>query len=97
MLSFYRELIALRRQHIAPLLAHAERPRGQFVRLDGGGLEVRWRLDGAELTLLANLSDQPIHATQRAGRGRVLYQSHEAIGALPAHFVSVTIEQGGRT
>jgi len=97
MLAFYRDLIALRRRHIAPLLAHAERPRGQFVRLDGGGLEVRWRLDGAELTLLANLSNQPIHATQRAGRGRLIYQSHETIDALPARFVSVTIEQGGRT
>jgi len=27
----------------------------------------------------------------------VIYQSHAAIDALPARFVSVTIEQGGRT
>ena len=97
MLTFYRELIALRRRHIAPLLADSERPRGQFVRLGSGGLEVRWRLDGAELTLLANLSGEPVEASPRAGRGRVIYQSHEAIEILPPRFVSFTIEQTGRS
>jgi len=96
MLNLYRDLIALRRQHIVPLLAHSDRPRGQFVRLGRGGLEVRWRLDGAELTMLTNLAAEPVEATQRAGRGLVIYQSHEASETLPPRFVSVTIEQGGR-
>ncbi|HEV2675622.1 MAG TPA: malto-oligosyltrehalose trehalohydrolase [Aliidongia sp.] len=92
MLAFYRQLLALRRKHIAPLLAHSDRPQGQFVRLGAGGLEVRWRLDGAELTLLANLSDEPLAATQRPGRGELIYRSHEAVENLPPRFVSVTLQ-----
>jgi maltooligosyltrehalose trehalohydrolase len=97
MLGFYRELLALRRKHLTPLLAHSDRPRGQFVRLGAGGLEVRWRLDGAELTMLVNLSTEPVEASQRAGRGEVIYQSHEAVEALPPRYVAVTIELAGRT
>ncbi|HLZ64649.1 MAG TPA: malto-oligosyltrehalose trehalohydrolase [Aliidongia sp.] len=95
MLGFYRELLTLRRRHITPLLTDSPRPRGQFVRLGAGGLEVRWRLNGAEMTMLANLSIEPIAATQRPGRGQVIYRSHEAIEALPPRFVAVTIEQTG--
>jgi malto-oligosyltrehalose trehalohydrolase len=97
MLGFYRELLALRRKHLTPLLANSDRPRGQFVRLSTGGLEVRWRLDGAELTLLANLSTDPLAASQRAGRGQVIYQSHEAADTLPPRYVAVTLEQAGRS
>jgi 1,4-alpha-glucan branching enzyme len=97
MLGLYRELLALRRRHIAPLLADSRRPHGQFVRLGAGGLEVRWRLGEAELTLLANLSTEPVAAPQRPGRGREIYRSHEAIEALPPRFVAVTIEQAGRS
>jgi maltooligosyltrehalose trehalohydrolase len=97
MLALYRELITLRRRHIVPLLPNADRPRGQFVRLGAGGLEVRWRLDGAELTLLANLGTAPIDADERAGRGQVIYRSHPAGDVLPARFVCVTLEQGGRS
>ena len=96
MVEFYRRLLTIRRRHIAPLLAHSDRLQGQFVRLGTGGLEVRWRLDGAELTLLANLAAEPLAVAQRAGRGEVIYRSDEAIEALPPRFVSVTLERGAQ-
>jgi maltooligosyltrehalose trehalohydrolase len=94
MLDFYRHLLALRHRHLVPLLAAGGRPQGQYVRLGAGGLEVRWRLGGAELTLLANLSDRPLAAAQRPGHGLAIYRSHEAIEALPPRFVSVTLDEG---
>ena len=93
MLSHYRDLIARRRRHITPLLTRCDRPRGQFVRLDGRGIQVHWRLGGAELTLLANLSDTPIGTGPQTARGTVIYRSHAAALALPPHFVSVTLER----
>jgi len=47
--------------------------------------------------MLVNLSAEPVEATQRAGRGLTIYQSHEAGDMLPPRFVSVTIQQGGRS
>ena len=55
-LAQYRRLLALRRQHIVPLLpfiAHG----GEFRQFGNGGLWIRWLLnDGRGLELLANMS-----------------------------------------
>jgi maltooligosyltrehalose trehalohydrolase len=93
MLDFYRHLLSLRRRHIAPLLVTGGRPQGQFVQIGPRGFEVRWRLAGSELTLLANLAAEPLTATQRPGHGLVVYRSHEAIEALPPRFVAVTLDE----
>ena len=97
MLAFYRYLLALRRRYIMPLLARGHRqqtplPQGQFVRIGTRGIEVRWRFGDAALTLLANLSAEPLAAAQRPGRGQTIYRSHEAIEALPPRFVAFTLD-----
>jgi len=72
-LRWYRDLLALRRRHIVPLLPRLAQA-GEFTIIDDGALVVRWRsADGAELTLMANLS---AHSTPGfpAERGSLLWQ-----------------------
>jgi maltooligosyltrehalose trehalohydrolase len=60
-LELYRELIALRRREIVPLLTGVGPRSGTFDLLNGGAFRVRWQLaDGNVLTLLANLGDIPV-------------------------------------
>ena len=55
-LRWYRDLLAVRRRHIVPLLSSLSQG-GEFSIVDQGALVVRWRgAGGAELTLMANLS-----------------------------------------
>ncbi|HTJ28278.1 MAG TPA: malto-oligosyltrehalose trehalohydrolase [Candidatus Limnocylindria bacterium] len=60
-----RALLTLRRERIAPLLAHE--PHGEAHALLGPtALRVVWRVgEGARLTLLANLGDEPLSAAVR--------------------------------
>jgi len=59
-LRFYRTLLALRRERIVPRLFGMQEASGEALLFGERGLRVRWRLgDGSELTLLANLGDQP--------------------------------------
>jgi 1,4-alpha-glucan branching enzyme len=56
MLDWYRHLLAIRRQHIVPLLS-AMPPRGGRYKVFGDGtLQVIWGVGIGELTLAANLS-----------------------------------------
>ena len=56
-LRLYRELLALRRQAIAPRLAGPGRHRAWYSRIGGGGLHVRWLLAGGGLLeVMANFS-----------------------------------------
>ncbi len=55
-LRWYRDLLAVRRRHIVPLLPSLAQA-GEFCIIDDGALIVRWRAaGGAELVLMANLS-----------------------------------------
>ncbi|HVJ54280.1 MAG TPA: malto-oligosyltrehalose trehalohydrolase [Aliidongia sp.] len=90
MLALYRELIALRQRHIAPLLAHAKGPDGRFVKLGKTALEVRWRLSGRELRLVANLGPEPVPVRMEPS-GQVIFQSHPAVDPLPPWFVGVDL------
>ncbi|MBB3660858.1 malto-oligosyltrehalose trehalohydrolase [Rhizobium sp. BK650] len=60
-LDFYRELIVLRRQRIAPILMDIVRGGGRHRLSAGGGLIVEWALSGgSRLRLMANLSSRPV-------------------------------------
>lgn len=64
-LSLYRHLIALRKKEIIPRLMGMAGHSGRFELLTARGLRVIWTLgDGAELTLVANLSDDPIEGLE---------------------------------
>jgi len=72
-LRWYRDLLAVRRRHIVPLLPGLVQA-GEFSIIDDGALVVRWRAaDGAELTLMANLSARSTPGFP-AERGVLLWQ-----------------------
>jgi len=57
--SFYQSLLALRRDHIVPLLKKIRAGRSRFEVLGGRGLSVVWQLsDGGRLILFCNLGDE---------------------------------------
>ena len=60
-LDLYRELLALRRERIVPLLSGAPGGGGRYRLVGERGLEVRWGLGGgARLALRANLGPEPL-------------------------------------
>ena len=63
-LSFYRQLLTIRRDSIVPLLAHAKGP-GCYA-ASGEGLVVEWQLGPKVLQLLANLSGEEVALPQAA-------------------------------
>jgi 1,4-alpha-glucan branching enzyme/maltooligosyltrehalose trehalohydrolase len=70
-LKLVRELLAIRRREIVPLLAQA---RFGETRVSSGPLLVQtWRLGGRLLTLTANLSDQPVVRTAVTDHGRAIW------------------------
>ena len=90
MLEFYRLLAALRHQHIVPLLATGGAPEGEAKRLGACAFELRWRLAGKCLRLIANLSADPVPAMFTA-EGTVIYRSDEAADFLPPWFLNVEL------
>jgi maltooligosyltrehalose trehalohydrolase len=71
--ALYRELLSIRRREIVPRLKGAQ--CGRYEILGAGAVSVRWRMgDGAQLTMVANLS--PANLTlPRAPAGRRLWGS----------------------
>lgn len=60
-LDLYRELLALRRHELFPRLHNISTQRKSFKQLSERALSARWVLnDGAELFLIANLSEKPL-------------------------------------
>jgi malto-oligosyltrehalose trehalohydrolase len=73
-LSFYRQLLALRRAEIIPRLRGIEGNCGQYEVLGGGAVVVRWTLgDGSRLTLTANLSAAAREDRITAAKGREIF------------------------
>jgi maltooligosyltrehalose trehalohydrolase len=59
--SLYRRLIGIRKKEIVPRLGDAPGGTGRFEMLNPCAFHVRWTLgDGAELSLIANLSADPL-------------------------------------
>jgi malto-oligosyltrehalose trehalohydrolase len=79
-LRWYRDLLSVRRRHIAPLLP-ALAQAGEFRIIDDGALVVRWLAHGGtELTLMANLSARATPGFP-AERGSLLWQQGHADAA----------------
>jgi hypothetical protein len=79
-LERYRRLLALRRNHVVPLL-----PRlagGAYYRLHGSNaIEATWPMQGGVcLAMLANLGAQPQSGLPRI-QGTPFYTSHDALAA----------------
>jgi malto-oligosyltrehalose trehalohydrolase len=90
-LAFYRSLLALRRDEIAPRLANLRGNSGSFRRFDRGGLAVHWILDGAVLALRANLADCGCRGMVPTN-GRSLYATHpDVVGEWPPWFVAWSV------
>ena len=78
-LRFYRELLALRKEKIAPRLAGAPGGEAEYRLVGERGLEARWTLgDGSILTLFANLGDEPLGGFEKAA-GDPLYATDTAV------------------
>jgi 1,4-alpha-glucan branching enzyme/maltooligosyltrehalose trehalohydrolase len=78
MLDFYRELLRLRREKVAPLV-RSIRGENAVHRRDGNALFVRWEaLDGNALTLRANLGAEPYEGDLPALEGDVFFSLGDA-------------------
>jgi malto-oligosyltrehalose trehalohydrolase len=74
---WYRDLLAVRRRHIVPLMSELTQG-GEFDVIDQGAVVVRWPTrSGGELTLMANLSSQPVRGFPEM-HGRLLWQEGRA-------------------
>jgi maltooligosyltrehalose trehalohydrolase len=79
-LAFYRRLLRVRHRAITPHL-RGTRTQGQRPLGEGGGFAVDWLLgNGATLSLLANLTAQPVPLPPRVA-GRLLFTTHPAVRA----------------
>jgi maltooligosyltrehalose trehalohydrolase len=80
-LALVQHLLAIRHREIMPRLADARFDEAHAA--DNGLLTASWRMgDGAILSLLANLSDQPIARPNHAAKGTLIWGS-ELNGSLP--------------
>jgi 1,4-alpha-glucan branching enzyme len=74
-LRFYREMLALRRRAIVPLLCELIPGTGVFHTLGCLGLSVEWELNnGSKLNLVANLGDSDI-PVQLTSATQIIYSS----------------------
>jgi malto-oligosyltrehalose trehalohydrolase len=72
-LDYHRELLAIRRSVIVPLLAHARGDAARFRELAGAAFEVVWSYrEERRLTLVANLGDERV-AVNASPAGRLLH------------------------
>ncbi len=89
LLSLYRDLLAVRRQHVVPLLASIARG-GSATSLGQGAVELRWQAGDQTLVLASNLSEQAVELP--ASPGRVLWSEGDTASALGAWSVRCTLE-----
>jgi len=86
--GFYRELLALRKREILPLLRTDERPAATFSIFGNSGLFVKWTFgDNTTLSLLANLSDEAERSDLRP-TGKVIYGIDLPASELPPWYVA---------
>ena len=76
-LDWYRRILRVRRELIVPKLADIGGHAGSYEVLADGAVVVRWRLNGGNLTLAANLSEAPA-AGFPASSGAVRWREGQA-------------------
>ncbi len=89
LLSLYRDLIAVRREHVVPLLPAITRG-GSATTLGDGAVELRWHAGERTLVLAANLSDARVDLP--ASSGRVLWSEGDTVPTLGPWSVRCTLE-----
>lgn len=92
-LSYYRELLRLRRQVIVPRLRGMAGHAGAFETFAAAGLQVRWHLgDGSTLRLLANLSGESVDTAAPPGETVFALSEEAGQGVLGPWSVVWTLE-----
>jgi 1,4-alpha-glucan branching enzyme len=80
-LSFYRELLALRRRQIVPRIKDVAPGKSTFDLLGSNAVRARWPFaSGGGLTLIANFSGDKVHVP-KAPDGNLLYTTAGTPGA----------------
>ena len=81
-LAYYRKLLAIRRDEIAPRVRGLDGPDASFEVLGARGLSARFALDGGgTLALEANLGDSEGHGFDARAGSTVLFSTHEPVPA----------------
>jgi 1,4-alpha-glucan branching enzyme len=100
-LGLFQQLLTLRQQEIVPRLFGIVGGRARYEVFEDLGLRVNWTLgEGAQLSLLANLSRQAIGGVKPPPRSDIIYISEEGVATalakqtLPPWSVAWFIEQG---
>ncbi len=82
---FYRQLLAIRHEHVVPLLDDAKGPNGRVLMADENAFAIDWQFDGGKLQMRANLGNAP---RSLAGvDGTVVYGPASAVDLQPASVV----------
>ena len=80
-LSFYRQLLALRRKEIAPRIKDVEPGKSKFEVIGSNAVRARWLLaSGRALALIANFSTERLDIPE-APEGALLYTTADALGS----------------
>jgi len=100
-LKLYRDLLAVRREHVMPRLAGMGGNAGRFEVLGDGALVVSWRLgDGARLCLYLNLGSEEVPVSPPPGTAELLHCEPRKAGAalaagrLPARAAACYLSSG---
>jgi 1,4-alpha-glucan branching enzyme/maltooligosyltrehalose trehalohydrolase len=98
-LSYYRNLLKLRKGFIIPRLRGMEGRSARFEVFSSGGVDVEWRLgDGSTLRLLANFSEETARrAVPPAGQTVFASTPEAATGVLAPYGVLWTLQPQART
>jgi 1,4-alpha-glucan branching enzyme len=99
-LALYRTLLRIRREEIVPRLSGMEGYAGHYEIIAGRALKVWWTLsDGSVLSMLANLTPEPLDGVNAWDQGRHLWLEGIATGSglEPWSLVVSMVDARGRT
>ncbi len=77
-LRFYRQLLNIRRRYIVPLGPELSHSAGRYSVIENRGLLVEWKMQNAELRMLANFSGSPLASAFSSGR-EIIYSTNNEI------------------
>lgn len=91
-LTLSRKLLALRQQHIVPLLASAGGHSGKVERTAEGFIQVRWHFPAGTLSLALNIGETPQPLPEQPGE--TIFAWPENSRDLPQNAIVVRLEKG---